>query len=151
MIPHALYPAISLSGRSEESASPRNIFSNLSLKNVYPSPVHAPKHTQMTSGGTESILLACKAWRDYAREHKGITRPEIVIPVTAHSAFDKAAQYLRIRVRTVPVNPNSYTVSIADMRRAITRNTIMVSNEVYTVFGVVDGFWSRFLEIKLHI
>ena len=80
----------------------------------------------MSTGGTESILLACKAYRDYAKEVKGINKPEMVIPVTAHSAFDKAAQFLKIRVRTVPVNSNSYTVSIDDMRRAITKNTIMV-------------------------
>lgn len=47
----------------------------------------------MTTGGTESIIMACKAYRDYARE-RGITKPNIVMPVTAHSGFDKAAQYL---------------------------------------------------------
>ncbi|XP_063983868.1 sphingosine-1-phosphate lyase [Diachasmimorpha longicaudata] len=80
----------------------------------------------MTTGGTESILLACKAYRDYAKAVKGITRPEMVVPSTAHSAFDKAAQYLKIRVRTVPINPNSFTVKINDMERAINKNTIML-------------------------
>ncbi|XP_011497779.1 PREDICTED: sphingosine-1-phosphate lyase [Ceratosolen solmsi marchali] len=80
----------------------------------------------MTTGGTESILMACKAFRDYARDVKGITRPEMVMPVTAHSAFDKAAQYLKIRVRAVQLDPDSYTVNIAAMKRAITRNTIML-------------------------
>lgn len=84
----------------------------------------------MTTGGTESILLACKAFRDYAREHKGIKRPEMVVPVTAHSAFDKAAQYLKIRMRLVPVNPDSLTVSIEGMKRAINRNTVLVSRLV---------------------
>ncbi|XP_024944855.1 sphingosine-1-phosphate lyase isoform X2 [Cephus cinctus] len=80
----------------------------------------------MTSGGTESILLACKAYRDYAKEVKGITKPEILMPITAHSAFDKAAQYLNIKVCTVPINPHSCTVSIEAMKKAITRNTIML-------------------------
>lgn len=80
----------------------------------------------MTTGGTESILLACKAFRDYGREVKGITKPEMVMPVTAHAAFDKAAQYLNIKVRTVPVNPHSFTVSIQAMRKSITKNTILV-------------------------
>jgi sphinganine-1-phosphate aldolase len=48
---------------------------------------------QITSGGTESILLACKAYRDFGREINGIENPNMVIPTTAHSAFDKAAQY----------------------------------------------------------
>ncbi|OXU26605.1 hypothetical protein TSAR_005548 [Trichomalopsis sarcophagae] len=79
----------------------------------------------MTTGGTESILLACKAFRDYAREYKGIKKPEMVVPVTAHSAFDKAAQFLKIRMRLVPVNPDSLTVSIEGMKRAINRNTVL--------------------------
>ena len=36
----------------------------------------------MTSGGTESLILACKAYRDYGRKTKGITRPNIVMPVS---------------------------------------------------------------------
>lgn len=62
----------------------------------------------MTTGGTESILLACKTYRDYARNMKGIKYPEMVVPVTAHSAFDKAAQYLKIRVRLVPVDRSTH-------------------------------------------
>lgn len=80
----------------------------------------------MTTGGTESILLACKAFRDYGREVKGIKKPEMVIPITAHAAFDKAAQYLNIKVRSVPVDPHSFTVSVEAMRKSITRNTILV-------------------------
>lgn len=94
----------------------------------------------MTSGGTESILLACKTYREYARQVKGIKKPEMVIPVTAHSAFDKAAQYLKIRVRIVPVNPHSYTASIKSMERAITRNTIMlVGSTPNFPYGTMDN------------
>ena len=59
----------------------------------------------MTSGGTESIILACKAYRDYAREVKGIADPVMVVPVTAHAAFDKAADMLDIGIHHVPVDP----------------------------------------------
>jgi sphinganine-1-phosphate aldolase len=31
----------------------------------------------VTSGGTESILLACKAYRDWARETRGVLRPNM--------------------------------------------------------------------------
>ncbi|KAJ6853129.1 sphingosine-1-phosphate lyase [Iris pallida] len=48
----------------------------------------------MTSGGTESILLAVKTSRDYMKVNKGITNPEMIIPESAHSAYDKAAHYL---------------------------------------------------------
>ncbi|MET0409923.1 MAG: aspartate aminotransferase family protein, partial [Polyangiaceae bacterium] len=50
----------------------------------------------VTSGGTESILLAMKAYRDQARALRNITRPEIVVSETAHAAFDKAAEYFGI-------------------------------------------------------
>ncbi|GAB1869432.1 sphinganine-1-phosphate aldolase [Camponotus japonicus] len=94
----------------------------------------------MTTGGTESILLACKAFRDYGREVKGITKPEMVMPVTAHAAFDKAAQYLNIKIRTVPVNPHSFTVSIQAMRKSITKNTILlVGSAPNFPYGTLDN------------
>src|SRR3972149_1658549 len=40
-----------------------------------------------SSGGTESILLAMQADRDYARDKKGITKPQMIVPSTAHAAF----------------------------------------------------------------
>lgn len=51
----------------------------------------------MTSGGTESIVLSCKAFRDYAQKVKGVDQPEILVPQTAHAAFDKAGQMLGIK------------------------------------------------------
>lgn len=52
----------------------------------------------MTSGGTESILSAVKASRDYMCARRGITEPEVVIAESAHAAFFKAAEYFRIRL-----------------------------------------------------
>lgn len=80
----------------------------------------------MTSGGTESILMACKAYRDYGREVKGIKKPEIVVPTTVHSAFDKAAQYLKLRIRSVRIDPNTCQVDVNKVRKAINSNTILV-------------------------
>ncbi|TGZ50135.1 sphingosine-1-phosphate lyase [Temnothorax longispinosus] len=94
----------------------------------------------MTTGGTESILLACKAYRDYAREVRGIRKPEIVLPVTAHAAFDKAAQYLNIKIRSVPVNQHSFTVCIKTMKKSITNNTIMlVGSAPNFPYGTLDN------------
>ncbi|HIE17212.1 MAG TPA: aspartate aminotransferase family protein, partial [Dehalococcoidia bacterium] len=56
----------------------------------------------VTSGGTESILLAMKTYRDWARDTKGITKPEMIVPSTAHAAFDKAAQYFNIQIIHIP-------------------------------------------------
>ncbi|CAH2105868.1 unnamed protein product [Euphydryas editha] len=79
----------------------------------------------VTTGGTESIIMACKAFRDLAYS-KGISNPQMVLPVTAHTAFDKAAQYLGIGVVTVPVSSETYTVDVNAVRRAIGRRTCMI-------------------------
>lgn len=81
----------------------------------------------LTTGGTESILLACKAYRDYGREVNSIDRPNMVIPTTAHTAFDKAAKYLGITVKLVKVDSQTFKVDLKAMERAINKNTIMVS------------------------
>lgn len=57
----------------------------------------------VTSGGTESILMACKAYRDLAFE-KGIKYPEIIAPVSAHAAFDKAANYFGMKMVHIPLD-----------------------------------------------
>jgi glutamate/tyrosine decarboxylase-like PLP-dependent enzyme len=77
----------------------------------------------VTSGGTESILMAMKTYRDWARDQKGITTPEVVAPTSAHPAFDKAAQYFQINMKRVPVGPD-FKTDVAAMKNAITRNTI---------------------------
>lgn len=80
----------------------------------------------MTTGGTESLIMACKAYRDYGREAKGIYKPNIVMPRTAHSGFDKAAQYLNIFIYHVDVDPVTTKVNIQQMAKKINKNTIMV-------------------------
>ncbi|PIA51048.1 hypothetical protein AQUCO_01100105v1 [Aquilegia coerulea] len=79
----------------------------------------------MTSGGTESILLAVKSSRDYMKTKKGITKPEMIIPESAHSAYDKAAQYFNIKLWRVPVN-KEYQADVKAIRRFINKNTILI-------------------------
>ncbi|MGP3933212.1 pyridoxal phosphate-dependent decarboxylase family protein [Nonomuraea sp. KM88] len=79
-------------------------------------------HGIFTSGGTESIMLAVKAARDAARS----SRPNLVLPVTAHPAFHKAAHYLGIEVVPVPVDLATYKVRARDVEAAIDADTIMV-------------------------
>lgn len=79
----------------------------------------------VSSGGTESILLAMKTYRDRARQEKGITRPEMVVPVTAHAAFDKASQYFNIKIIHIPVD-ETFRADLKAVRKAITRNTVVL-------------------------
>ncbi len=92
----------------------------------------------VSSGGSESIMLAMKVYRDYARERRGITTPNMVIPASAHAAFDKASQYFGIKKITVPVGPD-YRADVKAMKAAVTPNTIcMVGSAPCFPHGVVD-------------
>jgi len=79
----------------------------------------------VATGGTEAILLAIKTYRDRARELYGITHPEIVLPFSAHPAFQKAGHYFSCKLVYVPLNKD-FEVDLKAMRKAITRNTILL-------------------------
>lgn len=92
----------------------------------------------VSSGGTESILLAMKAYRDWARDWKKITMPEMIIPTTAHAAFDKAAQYFNIRCIRIPVDTN-YKADVAATAKAVTKNTIVIVGSAPSFpHGIID-------------
>jgi glutamate/tyrosine decarboxylase-like PLP-dependent enzyme len=104
--------------------------------------LHAPSGAvgSMTSGGTESILLAMKAARDWSRDSRrgGRSTPEIVLPRSAHPAFDKAAQYLGIKPVRLPATAN-YRADSALMAAAINENTIMLAASAPALpYGSVD-------------
>ncbi|GAA5968316.1 hypothetical protein JCM11641_003808 [Rhodosporidiobolus odoratus] len=79
-----------------------------------------------TSGGTESILMACKAYRDRARAEYGITEPEMIVSMSAHAAFDKASTYFGMKIHHIPVDPVTRKVDIKKVKRAINANTVML-------------------------
>ncbi len=92
-----------------------------------------------TGGGTESLILAVKTARDYAREERGIAEPEIILPTTAHAAFHKACHYLDVKSVIVDVDPVTFKADVDAVRRAITPNTILlVGSAVSYAHGVVD-------------
>ena len=89
--------------------------------------LHAPEGAAgfMTSGGTESILMAVKAARERGRAERGITAPEMVVPISAHAAFHKAAYYFGLEIHTVPVRED-YRADVDAMAAAINANTVLV-------------------------
>lgn len=93
----------------------------------------------MTTGGTESILMAVKTAREWARTAKpSATAPEMILPVTAHPAFEKAAHYFSVRPVHVPVH-SDFRAHVAAARAAITANTIlMVGSAPSYPQGIVD-------------
>jgi len=93
-----------------------------------------------TSGGTESLMLAVKTARDFARATKPqITEPEMVLPITAHASLFKAAHYLGLKPVVTPVHDDSFKADVSAMRDAVTDNTILLVGSApgYT-HGVVD-------------
>jgi glutamate/tyrosine decarboxylase-like PLP-dependent enzyme len=94
----------------------------------------------LTTGGTESIMLAVKTARDWARaNHPEITRPEMVLPKTAHAAFHKAAHYLGLKPVVTPIDPQTFRADAEAMRAAITANTILlVASAPSYSQGVID-------------
>lgn len=80
----------------------------------------------VTSGGTESIVLAIKAYRD----HTG--RSKIVAPETAHAAFDKGAQLLAMELVKVPVGD--------DLRADVDAIAAAIDDDTALVAGSAPGF-----------
>jgi sphinganine-1-phosphate aldolase len=92
-----------------------------------------------TSGGTESILLACLSARNKAYTERSVTEPEIIVPITAHAAFDKAASYFGLRIHHVDINPVTLQVDLRAVARLINYNTILlVGSAPNFPHGIID-------------
>ncbi|HEX4905707.1 MAG TPA: aspartate aminotransferase family protein [Acidimicrobiales bacterium] len=79
----------------------------------------------MTSGGTESILMAVKAARERGKAERGITAPEIVLPESAHAAFHKGAYYFGLKVNKVKVR-DDWRADVDAMAAQVNENTVLV-------------------------
>ncbi len=79
----------------------------------------------VTSGGTESCLLAVKTYRDMARATRGVRKPEMVIAPTAHVAWFKASEYFDVRIRLLPLDDRLHA-DASRLDSLINRNTVMV-------------------------
>ncbi|KAG7768799.1 hypothetical protein KL946_000082 [Ogataea haglerorum] len=92
-----------------------------------------------TSGGTESLLLACLAAREKARAERGLKEFEIIAPKTVHAAVLKAAQYFNMKLHLVELDEN-YTGDLGQVRRLINRNTcLLIGSAPNFPHGVIDN------------
>ncbi|KAJ3507676.1 hypothetical protein NM208_g15928 [Fusarium decemcellulare] len=102
---------------------------------------HAPPGAAgtSTSGGTDSILMACLAARQRAYHERGVTEPEIILPETAHTAFHKAAQYFKMKVHLVSCPAPEYQVDVRAVSRLINPNTVLlVGSAPNFPHGIID-------------
>ncbi len=111
----------------------------------------------MTSGGTESCLLAVKTYRDYGRSKRfRLPRPEMILPESAHVAWEKGAECFGVKPVRVPLSPD-YRANVDAIRKKINRNTILiVGSAPQYPHGVIDpvaelGVLAQKHNIPLHI
>jgi sphinganine-1-phosphate aldolase len=103
----------------------------------------------VTSGGTESILLACYTYREWGRKERGITNPNIITFNTVHPAFDKACHYFNIKIIKVS--------SFWKMKWKINRNTIcVVGSAPDYAYGLMDPIeemsnYCKYYKVPFHV
>lgn len=93
----------------------------------------------VTSGGTESVLLAVLAARD---AHPDVERPVMVVPSTIHAAFHKAAHYFGVEAIVVDVDPLTRTPQVSDVAAALVENAgrvvLLAASAPSYAHGVLD-------------
>jgi glutamate/tyrosine decarboxylase-like PLP-dependent enzyme len=94
----------------------------------------------ITSGGSESILLGVKSARDRARVRRpDVTLPEMVVPESAHPAFTKAAHYFGLRIIRTPLRRDSWQVDLDAYRAMVNDNTILLAGSAPSlILGMID-------------
>ncbi|MCS6892662.1 MAG: aminotransferase class V-fold PLP-dependent enzyme [Rhodovarius sp.] len=98
--------------------------------------LHAPPEAggTFTSGGSESIFLALLA----ARERAGRAHPNIVLAESAHLTFDRAAWYLGMAVRRIPLAAG-YVADVPAMAAATDQDTIaLIASAPCYPYGTID-------------
>ena len=92
----------------------------------------------LSSGGTESILLAVLAYREQGRA-KGIEKPEILAGISAHPALTKACHYFNVTLTKLPLCPSSLQLLPDTVEKALSSNTVAIYASAPTfTHGVVD-------------
>jgi glutamate/tyrosine decarboxylase-like PLP-dependent enzyme len=102
--------------------------------------LHGDEHVcgVVTFGGTESLINPMLVYRERGRVEKGITEPEVIIPVTAHVALDKAAHLLGIKLVKAPLGED-WRADVDWIRGHVTRNTVaLVGSAPNYAHGVID-------------
>ncbi|KFA79726.1 hypothetical protein S40288_00687 [Stachybotrys chartarum IBT 40288] len=92
-----------------------------------------------TSGGTESILMACLAARQKAYAERGVTEPEMILPETGHTAFRKAGEYFGIKIHLVACPAPTYQVDLRAVSRLVNSNTVIIVGSAPNFpHGIID-------------
>jgi sphinganine-1-phosphate aldolase len=93
----------------------------------------------VTTGGTGSILHAVLAYREHAAQTRGVTRPNVIKPETAHPAFDKACHLFGVELRRAPIDPVTTQVDVDWVRDHVDDQTVaLIGSACNYGYGTVD-------------
>ncbi len=93
----------------------------------------------ITSGGTGSILHSVLAYREWARNVKGIAHPNIIKPETAHPAFNKACHLVDVELRQAPIDPATAQADVNAVADLIDENTAaLIGSACNYGYGTID-------------
>ena len=110
----------------------------------------------VTSGGTESLMNPMLVYREWGRATKGITEPQVIMPVTAHPALDKGCHYFGIELLKAPVT-DDFTVDMDWVADHISDRTVALVGSAGTYpHGLIDdigalGALAHQHELGLHV
>lgn len=91
----------------------------------------------VTSGGTESILMSMLVNRERAAS-RGVDRPEILAPYSAHAAYAKAAKYFGMEYVTYPCR-DDYRADVREARRLVNdRTAVVVASAMSFSHSIID-------------
>ena len=91
----------------------------------------------LTSGGTESLMNPMLVYRQWGLD-RGITQPNVVMPVTAHPGLLKGCHYFGIEVRRAAVTER-YVADMDSVRSLVDEHTVAIAASAGTYpHGVVD-------------
>jgi sphinganine-1-phosphate aldolase len=93
----------------------------------------------VTNGGTGSICHAVLSYREQAAQTRGVHRPNVIKPETAHPAFDKACHLFGVELRRAPVDPKTTLVDLDWVRDHIDDQTVAVIGSACNYgYGTID-------------
>ena len=110
----------------------------------------------VTFGGTESLINPMLVYRERGRVEKGVTAPEVIVPVTAHVALEKAAHLLGMKLVKAPLR-DDWAADAGWIREHVTENTVaLVGSAPNYAHGVIDAIEdlaaiAREHDIGLHV
>ncbi|HZJ25934.1 MAG TPA: pyridoxal-dependent decarboxylase [Acidimicrobiia bacterium] len=93
----------------------------------------------VTTGGTGSIMHAVLAYREHAAQTRGVRRPNLIKPETAHPAFDKACHLFGVELRKAPVDPVTTQADVGWIADAIDDQTVaLIGSACNYGYGTID-------------